>query len=82
MENKKRLIDANEIIRNLWVGDAESVELRQYVVSLLENAPTIDAVEVVRCDDCVYWDDESIYCSIHKEHRCHDSYCFNGKKDK
>ncbi len=29
----------------------------------LFDAPTIDAVEVVRCKDCVYYDDENHFCS-------------------
>lgn len=31
------------------------------VKSAIENAPTIDAVEVVRCKDCVYWENGKDY---------------------
>ena len=29
------------------------------LVNLIEEAPTIDAVPVVRCKDCVYWQDNN-----------------------
>lgn len=48
-----RYIDADEIIKYLTVyADEEwtSSELE----GLLNNAPTIDAVEVVRCEDCIH----------------------------
>ena len=60
MENKKRLIDANALkekakyqghcIRPLVTGYHMCVS-----VSDIDNAPTVDAVEVVRCKDCEYW---------------------------
>ena len=33
--------------RACWVDDA---------ICLIDDAPTVDAVEVVRCLDCKYWD--------------------------
>ena len=44
-----RLIDADalwEQISNAKPNDA---------LSLIEDAPTVDAVDVVRCKDCVHW---------------------------
>ena len=29
--------------------------VRAVTVDVVENAPAVDAVEVVRCKDCVYW---------------------------
>ena len=53
MENEKRLTDVNPIIRNLTamksMYDAISLD---GVIKALEDAPTVDAVEVVRCKDC------------------------------
>lgn len=34
--------------------------------SAIRQAPTVDAVEVVRCRDCKYWDNHSI-CEVHSE---------------
>ena len=50
-----RLIDADalkkplkDLIKDEWLGLTEAGA----VESMLDNAPTIDAVEVVRCRDC------------------------------
>lgn len=49
-----RLIDANAVsktLRNLPFGYTESFAGRD-AIKEIENAPTIDAVPVVRCKDC------------------------------
>ena len=28
------------------------------LINLLQAAPTVDAVPVVRCEDCIHWDDD------------------------
>lgn len=46
--NEKRLIDANELIKEAYADGAYGyVDAEQ-----IANAPTVDAVEVVRCKDC------------------------------
>lgn len=62
MENEKRLIEADAFLQWLvkrfkcvpLVGscdnDSESMKL------LLAQAPTVDAVEVVRCEDCKFFE--------------------------
>lgn len=56
MANKKRLIDANELIDFIDVGHlrhpGELCYSESDVANLLLHAPTVDAVEVVRCRDC------------------------------
>ena len=55
MANEKRLIDANALIpKRIWVETTHGE--RGYVIDFndLSNAPTVDAVEVVRCKDCEY----------------------------
>lgn len=53
MTNEKRLIDINPIIRNLNAMktqyDAIAID---GMIKALEDVPTVDAVEVVRCKDC------------------------------
>ena len=50
MANEKRLIDANALIE---MANAEGAY--GYVDAFqIANAPTVDAVEVVRCKDCVF----------------------------
>ena len=75
MANEKRLIDANALLRDnekyfcepckekghdyhevacraCWVDDMRIA---------IEDAPTVDAVEVVRCKDCVH--NQDIFCN-------------------
>lgn len=49
-----RLIDADALFRNMerWYNNAERDEI---AVELVANAPTVDAVEVVRCNDCKHY---------------------------
>ena len=61
MPSEKRLIDANDLMSYM---DECSKESRfrvyyGYAKSFIDDAPTVDAVEVVRCRDCKYWGDES-----------------------
>ena len=56
-ESEKRLIDANALISYM---DECSKESRfrvyyGYAKSFIDNAPTIDAVPVVRCRECEHW---------------------------
>ena len=53
-ESEKRLIDANALIKETNEDGAYG-----YVDAFqIANAPTVDAVEVLRCRDCKYWGDE------------------------
>lgn len=65
MANKKRLIDANALLRKKYEvyepEDPEQWGSRSYthkVVSVedVKKAPIVDAVEVVRCKDCKHFD--------------------------
>ena len=48
MENEKRLIDANALIE-----EANAEGAYGYVDAFqIANAPTVDAIEIVRCRDC------------------------------
>lgn len=54
-----RLIDADRLKDSImftcdlggWIGDT-LLQIKKLAVKYIENAPTIDAVEVVRCKDC------------------------------
>jgi hypothetical protein len=53
MANEKRLIDANALIAEydrVHIGPPGGAR------KLMEDAPTVDAVEVCRCKDCKYYD--------------------------
>ena len=50
--NEKRLIDANALIAEydrVHIGEPGKAR------KLMEDAPTVDAVEVVRCRECKHW---------------------------
>ena len=55
MANEKRLIDANALIAEydrVHIGEPGKAR------KLIADAPTVDAVPVVRCRECKYWGDE------------------------
>ena len=63
-ESEKRLIDANALMSYM---DECSKESRfrvyyGYAVSFINDAPTIDAVSVVRCRECKHCDPENYHC--------------------
>lgn len=67
MATEKRMIDANALIdwltkHNGFRGNCEDCTDIDCVDCIIENAiknaPTVDAVEVVRCKDCVHYDGE------------------------
>lgn len=64
----KRLIDADKVIGDLTaMKSMYDAILIDGMIKGLENAPTVDAVEVVRCKDCVHWGNTFDY----------ESYCTN-----
>lgn len=67
MATEKRLIDANELLERLeynttdtWAKNLQAVRnwwphavgIKDNIVRMIKNEPTVDAVEVVRCKDC------------------------------
>lgn len=83
-----RLIDADramEIIHNQGIAHPNAYHLTNYATLILREAPTVDAVPVVRCKDCEYsYDELSYLCCSHGV--CVDCevppnfYCAEGKK--
>jgi hypothetical protein len=63
MENKKRLIDVNKVIDSMQKCLDESPDKKdsvayfafESIITALNQEPTVDAVEVVRCKDCKHW---------------------------
>lgn len=74
-----RLVDADEAkakVRSTF--DMQDLYLPYRFQNMLDEMPTVDAVEVVRCKDCRYYDaenhnclDEMAYARIWNE----DDYC-------
>ena len=94
--NDVRLIDANVLPNykcqvTATVGDQKGpAEMRFVFWKDIEKAPTIDAVPVVRCRDCIHrgWELECPMCfdewdenGIHTvDHTTDDGFCHNGKE--
>ena len=58
-----RFIDADralEIVRDQRIAHPNAYHLTNYATLILREAPTVDAVPVVRCKDCKFgdWDSE------------------------
>ena len=88
MATEKRLIDANALIDdwnkiiNCMVRDSDGKAPVDFglVICELSKVPTVDAVEVVRCNDCKYHD----RCDLEKLLRNFDhtteQYCSAGER--
>ena len=71
--NEKRLIYADramEIVRDQGIAHPNAYHLTNYATLILREAPTVDAVEVVRCRECKhhYWEQEP--CHGKSVHYC------------
>lgn len=65
MDVREKLIDANDLLNAIRddhnINGTNFARIRRHI----ESATTVDAVEVVRCKDCKYHEDEEIgmvYC--------------------
>lgn len=70
MENKAEYIDRRDLLRRLPQDlpyKAKGCRNCYYdrAISAIENAPTVNAVEVVRCKDCKHWHADAAWCYHH-----------------
>lgn len=71
-----RLIDADALPYDEFLNGTRIV-----MQSDIDNAPTVDAVEVVRCKDCVNWsDDKSHHCPLVAWWNGANDYCSAGAR--
>ena len=84
--SEKRLIDANALKSYM---DECSKETRfrvyyGYATSFIDAAPTVDAVEVVRCRECKHHKDTSVkehaHCSLTGYTVEYDDFCSCGER--
>ena len=92
-----RLIDADALIEkslkdaNCYMDNNDIKHGYHNVQCLIYDAPTIDAVPVVRCKDCkrrksakengkVYWDGYKYYCEIARYGVTDGGFCFYGER--
>lgn len=85
MATKKRLIDANALIAALRSKEgAEALGHTTYrlikVLSIIDGQPTVDAVEVVRCNECRWYLPECECCQFWHGRRHKDHFCSEGER--
>ena len=87
MENEKRLIDANALGRNSFHILEYGYYGERCVVDWddIESAPTVDAVEVVRCKDCRFY--RKPFCILNDNkngwlnHELPEHFCSHGERE-
>lgn len=52
-----RTIDADKFILVLMDASLSSID-EDTILDLVDSIPTVDAVVMTRCKDCVHWDDD------------------------
>lgn len=85
-----RLIDADALTEKLEVlvkryaeqGRRAVAEDYNFVITVLDTAPTVKAIIGVSCGDCERWNNESNWCEFWREIKYHDEYCSNGIPEK
>ena len=82
-----RLIDADramEIVRDQGIAHPNAYHLTNYAMLILREAPTVDAVPVVRCRDCKYHEDTHVigfeHCCLYDLIMRHNDFCSYGKR--
>lgn len=68
-----RYIDA-DALDNLYTATHDEL------IFAIEEAPTADVVEVVRCKDCKWYVDEGMYCANDIIVQFDHFYCYNGER--
>ena len=85
----KRLIDANALLEKfqfrLPINDHISESIAECVkmsVRIIKDAPTVDAVEVVRCKDCDFACEGSygLVCTAWGARTDYDMFCGKGER--
>lgn len=89
MANEVRLIDLDDIFPNrcFYVNRNDPEKSLDELIRRINNAPTVDAVPVVRCRDCKHYDKDALWCNINSAQftESHynwyaDDFCSYGQK--
>ena len=59
-----RLIDADKIRNKLKQKEINpaTIFINEVLIGLLDDAPTVDAIPVVRCEDCRFFKGDGLEC--------------------
>lgn len=85
-----RLIDADELKKKVYMEEDPYGETKMVVLETdVDEAPTIDALHVVRCKDCKWWKTihirHNVECKVcvkeaYEPIRYEDDYCSRGER--
>ena len=82
-----RYIDADKLIDdiNREIGEYLGKNVAVLVRDVINEQPTADVVEIVRCKDCKHRDencriDSDTYCDITRGYMADDDWCSYGKR--
>lgn len=77
-----RLIDADALKDKCYITvNGTTIGRNNYVMfHEIDDAPTIDAVEVVRCKDCIHYESDESVCRIDDMIVDDTDYCSYGEK--
>ena len=90
MATEKRLIDARYLTSQMYLiceaCQTENIFI-DAIIDEIDNAPDVDAVEVVRCKDCKYYEHPEYYgggtkdvCRTFKRQTKEDDFCSYGER--
>ena len=88
MANEKRLIDADAFLKDILtagIGKTIIEYSESDIGYMIRKRPTVDAVEVVRCMDCIHCDPENYHCDHYMGtaaplRRKPDDFCSYGER--
>lgn len=82
-----RLIDADKFILALMDAALSSID-EDTILDLIDSVPTVDAMPVVRCEDCLFWESGENECEswewckmLHHDMPSHAFCNFGVRKD-
>lgn len=94
--NERRLIDVEELKRRIIAfatGTHTAYLVIENIVMMMNQADTVDAVEVVRCRDCKssrplnrenwvegQFIDKCVWCDAHRDGVLPDDFCSDGER--
>lgn len=76
-----RLIDADALMYAVDGNPLTTDSLKEYVRSTVKAQPTVDAVPVIRCKDCKYYEDDIGDCiGFGDTYVAEEEYCSRARR--
>lgn len=77
-----RLIDADALVEKSWDADTRVGYVQVVDVGSIEEAPTLDVVPVVRCNECKHYETDTGFCHYWETGLHWGDFCSKGVKAK